>query len=61
MPADTSSQLPMKVSSTVTSSRTALTPASKAMKVPFADGISTPPTIPTIPLSVIAPAAIPAR
>ena len=31
------------------------------MKVPFAEGISTPPTMPTVPDCVRAPAAIPAR
>ncbi len=36
-------------------------PASKARKVPWAGGIATPPTIPTMPDSLMAAAAIPAR
>ena len=59
--AATSSQLPMNVSSTAASGSTAFTPASKAMNVPFALGISTPPTMPTVPVAVTAPAAMPAR
>ena len=59
--AATSSHEPMNASSTLTAGLTALAPASNARNVPTAEGISTPPTIPTVPDLVMPPATMPAR